>query len=70
VLDCGGQRGDRGDPDVRSCACRRARGRYDDYWEPNVAEDQTDETSGERRDETPERDRYQQQGVQPLEYPR
>jgi hypothetical protein len=70
VLDCGGQRRDRGDADVRSCACGRARGGDDDYGEPDVAEDQTDQTSGERRDEAPERDRYQQQGVQPLEYPR
>jgi hypothetical protein len=69
VLDCGGERRDRGDADVGSRSCRRARGCDDDYREPNVAEDQTDETPGERRDEAPQCDRYQQQNVQPLEYP-
>jgi len=70
VLDRGGEGGDRGDADVRSSARRRARRGEDNDRKPDVAEHQADETAGERGDEAPECDRYEEEDVQPLEYPR
>ena len=35
-----------------------------------TTEHQADEASGERGDEAPECDRYEQEDVQPVEYPR
>jgi hypothetical protein len=51
-------------------APRRARRGKHHHGKPDVAEHQADETAGERREEAPQRDRYQEEGVQALEYPR
>jgi len=70
VLDRSGKRRDRGDADIRSGPGRRARRGKHHHGKPDVAEHQADETAGERREEAPQRDRYQEEGVQALEYPR
>jgi hypothetical protein len=69
VLDRGGQRRDSGHPDVRARARRRARSGEDQHGEPDVAEHEPDEAARERGDETPESNGYEEEGVQPVEYP-
>jgi hypothetical protein len=69
VLHCGGKSRDGGDSDVRSGTRRRARRRQDDYRQTDVAEHEADEAAGERGEKAPECDRYQEESVQPLEYP-
>ena len=69
VLDRGGQRRDSGHADVRPRAGRGTRSGEDQHGEPDVAEHQPDETACERGDETPESYRYEEESVQPVEYP-
>jgi hypothetical protein len=57
------------DSDVRASTGGRASGREDDHGQPDVPENEADETAEQRSCEAPKPDNDEDQGVQPLEYP-
>jgi hypothetical protein len=69
VRDGCSQRRNRADADIRAGSRGRARGRKDDDWQPNVAEDEPDQSPRESGDEAPEADCHEEERVQTLEYP-
>jgi hypothetical protein len=64
VRDRGGGSSESGHTDIGTGRCGRVRRHEQERWQADVAEHETHETAGQRREETPESDGSESDGVQ------